>query len=78
MCAISPGFIELSVVNELFSCQADIASYLAQQDRGNVPAGVVWNRGAATVGVPVLQMGASLPHQGEAKNLQYAAHLPWL
>jgi len=61
-----------AVGQKLLDSEADVAGYLAQQDRRDVPAGVIWHRRAAAVRMPILFVEAPLAHFFKAQGLQNA------
>lgn len=65
----------LTMFQEFPDGEADVLGDLAEQGRGDVAALVHRHGGAPAVGVPVLHMGAALPHDNKPQPLQYAADL---
>lgn len=48
--------VRLSVLEKLIKREADVFGYLTQQDRGDIPALVKWNRRAAACRIAELFM----------------------
>ena len=63
------------MAQELFECQADVLDDLAEEHWRNISPRMVWDSRAATVGVPILHVRATLPCEGEAQRLQDTADL---
>gem|GEM_PF-1874840 len=61
--------------DQLLGGHADVPGYLAQQNRRNIPAGVIRDRSCATIGVPVLHVRSSLMSQRETQRLENTADL---
>lgn len=63
------------MADELLRGHPDVSSDLSKENRGDVPARVIGNRGAATIGVSILQVRAPLPGQAETKRFQDGTNL---
>lgn len=65
----------LSVAQEIFERRTNILDDLTQDDGRHVSAGMVWNGGTASIGMPVLHVRATLPGQDKAQRIEDATHL---
>lgn len=64
-----------AVADQFFNGQSDVAGDLAEQRRGDVAALVEGNRGAAAIGVPVLNMRTALADDDKTEAFQEPANL---
>jgi hypothetical protein len=68
----------LTAVHEkLVNAQMDVPSYLAQQWRSDVAAGVEGNGCAPSIMVSILAVGATLPDQLESESFKDTYNLSW-
>lgn len=63
---------------EILHAHAYILDYPAQQNRGNVPAGMHRYRCPATIGMGELLVRPSVPNLDESEPKQHSNHLPRL
>ena len=71
----SNGKVRSAMAQKLFESQADVLDDLAEEHWRNISPRMVWDSRAATVGVPILHVRATLPCEGEAQRLQDTADL---
>ena len=65
-------------VDKFLPSQADVLRNLPQERRGDIAAGVVWNRGAPAVGVAELNVRPALPDGHESVLLKERNNFPGL
>ena len=75
--AVRSGY-GLPVAQEVFERRTDILDDLPQDHGRHVSAGMVRNGGAASIGVPILHVRATLPGQDKTQGTEDAAHLTGL
>ena len=68
----------LPVIQEVVERQTDILDDLTQNHGRHVSAGMVRNGGAASIGMPVLHVRATLPGQDKTQGIEDATHLTGL
>ena len=63
------------MAQEVFERRTDILDDLTQNNGRHVSAGMVWNGGAASIGMPILHVRTTLPGQDKTQGIQDATHL---
>lgn len=64
------------MLEQLVRRQADVLGNLAQQNRGQVSARMVWDRRLPAIGVPELAMRPALANLNETQPLEEAYDFP--